>query len=164
MKRLLSVVLALAMSVAVASQTTKYGVTVLAEKNVDFATKRTYAWRKAQPSPDKAVDAQIVAAIDRELAALGMSRPESGPADVLVSYASLTRTDVNLKGKEDAKGALPEYRVGTLVIAMYDPPSNRRLLRLRADLPIDVPRSELGGAIDKAVAMMFAEYPTRKKK
>jgi hypothetical protein len=35
---------------------------------------------------------------------------------------------------------------------------------LRADLPIDVPRSELGGAIDKAVAMMFAEYPTRKKK
>jgi len=164
MTRLMAVVLVLAMSVAAASQTTKYGVTVLAEKNVDFGTKRTYAWRKAQPSPDKAIDAQIVAAVDRELAALGMSKPESGPTDVLVSYASLTRTDVNLKGKEDAKGLLPEYRVGTLVVAMYDPPSNRRLLRLRADLPIDVPRSELGGAIDKAVVMMFAEYPTRKKK
>jgi hypothetical protein len=160
----MTVFLALATTIGAASQTTKYGVTVLAEKNVDFAAKRTYAWRTAQPSPDKTIDAQIVAAIDRELAALGMTKPPSGPADVLVSYASLTRTDVNLKGQADDRGLLPEYRVGTLVIAMYDPASNRRLLRLRADLPIEVPRSGLEGEINKAVAMMFAEYPTRKKK
>jgi hypothetical protein len=165
MKRLVICVLALA-SIGItlaARQTTKYGVTVDAAKKVDFAAIRTYAWRRAQPSWDKTVDAQIVAAIDREMSALGMTKLASAPADVLVGYGSLTRTDVNLRGKEDAKGLLPQYWVGTLVVTFHDG-GNREVLKMRVDLPIDIKPDQLEASINQAVTLMFAEYPTRKRR
>jgi hypothetical protein len=156
------VLLATTAAAAPPRQMPKYGVTVTPEKNVNYTQLRTYAWRRAQPSQDKAVDSQIVAAIDRELAALGMTKGTER-VDTLVGYGSLTRTDVNLKGKEDAKGLLPQYWVGTLVVVFTDPATERRLLRMRVDLPIDIKPDELHRAIDKAVALMFAKYPTRER-
>jgi hypothetical protein len=151
-------------SLTAAAQTTRDGVTVTAEKNVDFSRFRTYQWRPGQPSADKTIDAQIIAAVDHELAKLGMSKAASPPSDVIVSYASLTRTDVDIKGKKDSKGLLPQHMVGTLVVAFYHPDTNRRLLRLRADLPIDTQPSELQAAINRAAGLMFAEYPTRRRR
>ena len=40
----------------------------------------------------------------------------------------------------------------------------RRLLRLRIDRPIEIEPAKLEGAINSAVAEMFAKYPTRRKK
>jgi hypothetical protein len=71
---------------------------------------------------------------------------------------------VDLKGKVDAKGNLPQFPVGTLIVTLHDPASFRQLLRMRVDLPIDTQRDQLEASINKAVEMMFAEYPTRKKK
>ena len=165
MKRFVICIIALAATGAMvaAGQTTKYGVTVTAEKKVDFGSFHTYTWRRAQPSWDKTIDAQIVAAIDREMSALGMTKVESAPADVFVGYGSLSRTDVDLKGKEDAKGLLPQYSVGTLVVTFHNS-GNREVLKMRVDLPIDTKPGELEGSINKAVAMLFAEYPTRTRK
>jgi uncharacterized protein DUF4136 len=165
MKRLFVAALTLAASVSVAAQENpKYGVVVTPEKNVDYSALHSYVWTRGQPSPVKAIDAQIVAAIDRELASLGMTKASSGPADVVVSYASLTRTDTNLKGKADSKGLLPHYPVGTLVVAFSEPASTRRLLRMRVDVPIETQGDQLEASINRAVALMFAEYPTRRRK
>jgi uncharacterized protein DUF4136 len=166
MMRLIAAVMVLAAvgGVAAAQSKPKYGATVTAAKNVDFAKLHTYSWRRALPSSDKAIDSQIIAAIDRELAGLAMTRVESGPADVLVAYSSLTRTDVDVKGKVDAKGLLPQYWVGTLVVALTDPASNQQLLRMRVDLPIETQRDQLEAAINRAAALMFAEYPTRRRR
>jgi hypothetical protein len=165
MNRLLIAAMVLATAaVPAAAQKPKYGVQVTAEKGVDFAKFRTYTWTRAQPSPDKTVDAQITAAVDRELAALGMTKAASGPGDVQVSYFSLSRTDVDVEGKKDAKGLLPQYWVGTLVVAMNEPASNLRVLRMRVDLPIDIQPNQLESAINHAAELMFAEYPTRKRK
>ena len=147
---------------AAALQGQTYGATVTAERGVDFTKFHTYTWRRSQPAADKTVDAQIVAAIDRELESLGMTKATDGPSDVVVTYASLTRTDVDLKGKTDSKGLLPQYWVGTLVVLFHDPASNRQLLRMRADLPIDTKPEQLQAAINRAAALMFAKYPTRK--
>jgi hypothetical protein len=147
-----------------AGQTPKYGVTVNAEKNVYFAKFMTYSWTTGQPSADKMIDAWVVAAVDRQLSALGMTKASSGPGDVLVAYYSLTRTDVDAKAKPDSKGARPEYRVGTLMVALLEPGSRRRLLRLRVDKPIDTEAAKLEATIDTAVTALFAEYPTRKRK
>ena len=57
-----------------AGQTPKYGVTVKAEKNVDFAKFKTYSWTTGQPSADKTIDARVIAAVDRELGALGLTK------------------------------------------------------------------------------------------
>jgi hypothetical protein len=147
-----------------AAQMPKYGVTATAEKNVDFAKFKTYSWTKSQPSADKSIDSRVIAAVDRELLALGMTKASSGPGDVLVSYASLSRTDVDVKAKADASGARPEHWVGTLVVALLDPASRQRLLRLRIDQPIDIDRAKLDPAIDAAVTALFAKYPTRPRK
>src|ERR1700748_2069514 len=88
----------------VAGQTPKYGVTVKAEKNVDFARFATYTWTEGRPSSDKTINAQVIAATDRELGALGLKKSVTGPGDVLVTYTSSTRTDVNTKAKADSQG------------------------------------------------------------
>jgi Domain of unknown function (DUF4136) len=147
-----------------AAQMPKYGVTVNAEKNVDFAKFSTYSWTTGQPSAVKEIDTHVKDAVDRELAALGMRRAATGPGDVLVAYYSLSRTDVDLKGKPDSKGALPQYAVGTLMVALLDPSSRHRLLRLRVDTPIDSEPTKLAATIDDAVAALFAKYPTRRRK
>ena len=141
-----------AATAAGADQVTKYGVTVTPEKNVDFQRFRSYVWQRGQPSADKAVDAQIILAVDRELARLGMAKVDSRPADVVVSYASLLRTDTDLKGPTNSKGLLPQYPVGTLVVVLLDPDTSRRLLRMRVDLPIETQRDRLPAEIDRAVA------------
>ena len=160
---ILAFFLSAAVTVSPAAQMPKYGVTVTADKNVDFSKFKIYSWTQGQPSAVKAIDAQIVAAVDRELGALGMAKSTSGPGDVMVAYYSLTRTDVNVHGKADAEGKRPEYSVGTLVVAFLDPATRHRTLRLRADKPIETAPGKLEAAIDSAVNELFAKYPTRQK-
>ena len=147
------------------AQTPKYGITVnVDDKKADFATVKTYAWQRGQASFDKAIDTQIVAAVDDELAKLGLVKGTGGAADVLVTYASTNRTDVDLKGKADASGVRPKYRVGTLVVAFLNPKTRNRLLRLRVDQPIDAEPDALQATIRNVVTQMFEHYPTRQKK
>jgi hypothetical protein len=103
------------------AQTPTYGVTVTVAKGVDPAKFKTYSWIKGGPSPDKTVDAQIVAAIDRELPGVGLTKTASGKPDVLVTYYSLRRTDVNLEAKPDSAGRQPQYPVGSLMVATSAP-------------------------------------------
>jgi hypothetical protein len=151
----------LVLSPAVLAQVTKYGVTVTAQKNVDFSKFATYSWTQGRGAYLKATDAHIKAAIDREMAGLGMKKVAGESGDVLVLYQSLTRSDIDLKG--DPSGDKP-YPVGTLVVALLQPGSHKELLRLRTDRPIDVAAGKLEAAIDSAVTELFQRYPTRSKR
>jgi Domain of unknown function (DUF4136) len=161
---IVSAVLCVIVPASFAGQMTKYGVTVTAEKNVDFARFKTYSWTQGQPSADKTIDAQITAAVERELSALGMTKAPSGPGDVLVTYSSVSRTDVDVTAKRKPNELPPQYSVGTLVVALLDPGNRRRLLRLRVDKPIETGPEQLKAAIDGAIAELFARYPTRSRK
>lgn len=164
MKRLVAGIgICAALTVAVAAQMPKYGVKVSIDKKVDFAAFKTYSWTQGQPSANKAIDARVVAAVDRELSALGMSKAAAAPGDVLVTYYSLSRTDANVDAKPDAAGQLPMYPVGTLVVALLDPANRQRLVRLRIDKPIEIEPAKLDTAIDEAVSALFARYPTKGK-
>jgi hypothetical protein len=150
-----------ASQVVIAGQRPKYGATVQVTKAADLAKAKTYAWTPGQPSADKTVDAQIMAAVDRELTALGFTKLASGPSDVLVTYRSLSRTDVDLKSTS-AKGGEPrEYLVGTLVVDILEPANRQSLFRVRMDTPIDTDRAKLEAEINAAVTAMFEKYPTR---
>jgi Domain of unknown function (DUF4136) len=148
----------------VAVQTPRYGVTVEAEKGVDFAKFKTYSWTPWEPSFQRNIDAQITAAVDSELGALGLTKAASGSGDVLVSYSSLSRADANLGARSDAGGVPPQSLVGMLRVRMLEPGSRRQVLQLRVDKPIDTEPARLEAAIKGAIAEMFAEYPTRRKK
>ena len=147
---------------ALLAQSKKYGVTASAEKNVDFTKFKTYSWSEGRPSADKTINAQIMAAVDKELAALGLTKVTATP-DVRVSYFSMTRTDVDVKAKPDASGLRPQYQVGTLVVALLNPTTLQPLLRLRADKPIEGGADAVGTAINEVAVEMFEIYPTRKK-
>ena len=161
MKSALLAAILLATTVTAGAQTQKYGVTATGDAKFNFTGLKTYVWTKGQPSIDQTVDAQITAAVDRELAALGLTKRAAEPGDVLVSYASQRRTDVDLKAKPNEKGASPQYSVGVLLVAFIEPGKHRRVLDLRMDTPIDTEPAKLSEAIDAAVAAMFAKYPTR---
>ena len=92
-----------------------------------------------------------------------MTKATSGTGDVLATYYSLSRTDVDLKAKPDAQGVRPQYSVATLAVALLEPGSRRQLIRMRADRPIEPDTTKLEGSIKAAVADMFAKYPTRNK-
>jgi hypothetical protein len=141
----------------------KYGVTVTADKNTDFTKIKSYTWTPGRPSPDKVVDALIVAAVDRELAGVGLTKAASGAGDVQVAYSSVGRTDVDVNARPDANGVRPQRSVGTVVVLMLDPSSRRELLRLRADKPVELEASRREAEINQAVAELFAKYPARKK-
>ena len=144
---------------ALAGQQPKYGVSVKASKPAALAKAKTYVWTKSQPSFDKDVDRQITAAVDRELAARGFTKLPSGAGDVVVTYASIGRTDVDLKSKPAEDGTRRQYAVGTLVVDMRDPASKASLFRVRMDTPIDKDPEKLEAAINAAVAAMFEKYP-----
>ena len=142
----------------------KYRVTVLkADTHTDFTRLRTYAWMPTQPSDIPQIDERVIAAVDRELAALGMTKAPEASCDVLATYLSINRTDVNVNAKKlNGKHGeyWPEYAVGTLVVSLLDPKTLDPLLRIRADRKIDAD-ARLASAIDGTVAEMFRKYPTR---
>jgi len=161
---LMACALLAASHVAMAGAQMKYGVTVLTLRQADLAKARTYGWTVAHPSPDKNIDRMIVAAVDRELAARGLTKVPSGPSDLVVSYDSLQRTDVDLKAKPTEAGTLRDVSVGTLVVDLRGPDNKQSFFRVRMDTPIDRPRAEMEAPINGAVTAMFEKYPSPSKR
>ena len=144
---------------APAAQRTKYGVSVKESKPAALAKVRTYTWIETRPAFDKTIDAQIRAAVDSELQARGLSKLATGPSDLLVTYSSLSRTDIDLKSKAASSGP-PELAVGTLVVDLRDPSNRVSLFQVRMDTPIETDRARLEATISVAVAAMFGKYPS----
>ena len=144
----------------------KYTATVTADKATDFAKIKTYVWQSGWEANDKKVHAQIVAAVDRELKALGLTLKPSGPSDVVVKYASLRRIDVqaNASMQATASDVRGQTEVGSLQVVMLQPGTGKELLRGRIDKPMELGAEQVEAAINAAVADIFAKYPTRVKK
>ncbi len=140
----------------------KYRVTVWTEKGTDFSKLRTYSWMQTHPSSVREIDTQIIASIERELQGVGVTRAASGTGDVVATYWSMNRTDVNVKAKPLAKNYSAEYPVGSIMVSLLDPRDLRPLLKLRADKRLD--GAALDVTIGTAVTEMFTQYPTRRRK
>jgi hypothetical protein len=141
----------------------KYGVSVKDSRPAALATVKTYRWTETHPSFHKTINAQIIAAVDLELQARGLKKLDSGPSDLVVTYRSLSRTDVNLKAKAGPSGP-PELGVGTLVVDLRDSANRASLFRVQMDTPIDNDPAKLDQTIKAAVAAMFEKYPRAAKR
>ena len=114
------------------------------------------------PSFFKDVDRQIVAAVDKELQARGLTKAAAGGRDLAVTYASISRTDVDLKSS-GKNGELAQFAVGTLVVDVRNPANKQSLFKVRMDTPIHNDPTKLEGEINAAVAAMFEKYPAAPK-
>ena len=126
-----------------------------------LAKVKTYTWTAGQPSPDKTVDQQIIAAVDRELKALGLTKLATGQGDARVTMRSQRRTDADEKAKPSATGALPTYAVGVLVVQMRDSASGQMLFNAKVDSPIDAEPAKLEATINASDRTLRAIPGTR---
>ena len=149
----------------VLGQTTKYGVTVDVIDAAALTNAATYTFVPGQPAFDKTIDQLIISAIDRQLKARGVTKVSSGTADMVVTYLSVRRTDVDLKSKPSAKdGTLREYPVGTLIVAISDPVDRqKKLFNGRIDEPIDLNPATFEATSNAAVGAIFEKYPRKAK-
>jgi ABC-type molybdate transport system substrate-binding protein len=149
----------------VLGQRTTYGVTVDVIDAAALIKAATYTFVPGQPAFDKTIDQLIISAIDRQLKARGVTKVASGSADMVVTYLSVRRTDVDLKSKPSAKdGTLREYPVGTLIVSISDPVDRqKKLFNGRIDEPINLDPATFEATSNAAVGAIFEKYPRKAK-
>ena len=147
--------------VAATAQKTKHRVAVTEVERDALEKVKTYTWTVSHPSFDKIADTQIIAAIDRELMIRGLTKLATGRGDAVVTYASLSRTDVDLKSEPSATGELRTYPVGVLVVQVRDSATGQMLFNAKLHSRIDTEPARLEAAINAATAAIFRKYPVR---
>jgi hypothetical protein len=161
-------VLALAIPTLAAAQKAKEPFTasvVQLDKTVDVTAFKTYSWTPGHPSLLPSVDKVLVAAIDAQMAAKGLTKADKG--DVLVCYHSVERQDVDLKTfdeKAPAAGAerpmAQMVRVGSLVIDLKNPATNKLIWRVKGEgVTSNLTDANRAEFLNAAVAKLFTLYP-----
>jgi Domain of unknown function (DUF4136) len=141
------------------------------DQRANFSAYRTYAWAAGPNLADDLNHARIVAAVDRQLAAKGLSQVDSTRnPDLLVVYRVGLHQDLEINGYDNrwmgpaggpSWARLEPVPVGTLAIGILDAKTRSLVWRASAsgDLnPNDSPE-KWDKKINKAAAKMFKHYP-----
>lgn len=173
MKRRIASFVALGVLVAVlgVAQAPTPPKVMLQDKAVDFASFRTYTYEASHPAILKEVDARVLAAMERQLAALGLTKATTGPGDVVLTYHTVTRNDVDLAtfdNKAPAPGAerkaADTLKIGTLVVDAKVAATGKLAWRARVERAFAGDQARQLKTVDEAVASAFTVYPTKTAK
>jgi hypothetical protein len=141
------------------------------DKTVDFTTFHTYSYEPSHPAILKEVDARIVAGIEAQLKALGLTKAASGKGDIVVTYHSVSRTDVDLSTfdkVEPAPGgerkAAQTLKVGTLAVDVNAASTGKLAWRGKVEKVFSGDAATQLKTVDEAVVAVFGVYPTKTAK
>ena len=138
------------------------------DHHADFSRYKTYTWAKVE-TPDSLWDDRVKDAIDRELSAKGWTRVATG-GDVSLVAVGTTHDRETLETFYNGMGwrwqgfgeAITQpihYRVGTLVVDMFDTASTRLIWRGSAsDVLANKPDKNIK-ELEKDVHKMFEHFP-----
>jgi hypothetical protein len=147
------------------------------DHQANFSQYKTYTWQEIKPA-DSLWDARIKNAVDAQLAAKGWTKVESG-GDVAVVAIKTSQTQRTLQtfydgvgggwgwrrfgggGFGDATTTEQDYKVGTLVIDLYDAKTRQLLWRGSAQDTVSDKATRNEKNLDKGVAKMFKVFPPR---
>ena len=122
------------------------------DPSADFSRFRTYAWTQGTPAPEAFLHQRIVAAIDSQLAAKGLTRSDANP-DLYVTYHTVMDVQKSITGFGTNHGPfgfgwgggldsinlnLNEVPVGTLVIDLGDAATRHLVWRGMGVQDVDV--------------------------
>ena len=157
---MLAIVLAGAVVQAQNVNTLRTEVKTDVDKKIDFKAFKTYAWEKGQISADPVSHKIVVAAVDAELAALGLTRQDA-KGDVLVRYHAVGRTDVDLKNaKKDGTG--PTSDVGKVAVELLGGTSFKQVWMATTEERLSKDPAARDTDIRRAITRLFTAYPGRK--
>ena len=150
------------------------------DRGADFSQFKTYTWEKVQTQDQLWVD-RIKEAVNTALAAKGLTPVESG-GDMAIVAIEMTKNQQTLNtfydgfgggwgwrwggfgGVGEATTTTDNYKVGTLVVDLFD--SNRKTLLWRgsaSDTLSDKSDKNIKN-LDKGVQKMFDHFPPGQKK
>jgi hypothetical protein len=148
------------------------------DRDTDFGHYRTYSWEKVQTQDPLWVD-RIKQAVNSALAAKGWTQVESG-GDVAVVAMETTQNQQTLNtfydgfgggwrwrgfgGFGDSTTTVDTYRVGTLVVDLFDAGTKSLIWRGSASDTLSDKSNKNIKTLDKGVQKMFDHFPPSPKK
>jgi hypothetical protein len=148
------------------------------DRSADFAQYKTYSWEKIQTADSLWVD-RIKQAVNAALTAKGLTPVESG-GDVAVVAIETTQNQNTLNtfydgfgggwrwrgmgGFGDATTTVETYKVGTLVVDLFDAHSKQLIWRGSSSDTLSDKSDKNIKNLDKGVQKMFDHFPPDRKK
>jgi len=168
MRTRLAVALLIALLIPVLGLAQKAPTVMQLDKAVDFATFHTYSYEPGHPAILKEVDARVVAGIEAQMAAVGLTKAAAGKGDVVVTYHTVTRTDVDLSTFDNVqpqaggeRKPAETLKIGTLVVDVKSTAAGKLAWRAKVEQVFaGSPAAQLK-AVDEAVVAVFSVYPTK---
>jgi Domain of unknown function (DUF4136) len=145
------------------------------DHNANFGQYKTYSWEKVQTKDPLLVD-RIKSAVNASLAAKGLTEVPSG-GDISVVAMEITKKQQTLNtfydgfgggwrwgGFGDATTTTETYKVGTLVVDLFDANSKNLIWRGSSSDTLSNNPNKNTKNLDKGVQKMFAHFPPEAKK
>jgi hypothetical protein len=145
------------------------------DRSTDFSQYKTYSWEKVQTQDQLWVD-RIKGAVDAALAAKGWTQVPSGGNASIVAI-EMTRNQQTLDtfysgfgggwrwggGLGDATTTVDTYKVGTLVVDLFDANSKKLVWRGSSSDTLSDKSDKNIKNLDKGVQKMFDHFPPGQK-
>jgi hypothetical protein len=135
-------------------------------KKTDLTKYKTYSWGPGHGALLPAADKAIIAEVEKQLAANGFTKAATGPGGLVVRYHSVERADVDLSTFDQKPPAPGEQRamaqtvkVGTLLVDLVDPGSQKLLWRGRVEGAISHDPATLEQQLNAAITRLFEKFP-----
>jgi len=140
------------------------------DHNANFGQYKTYSWKTVQTKEPLLVD-RIKSAVNSALAAKGLTEVSSG-GDVEVFAVETTQTQQTLDtfyngfgggrrwgGFSDATTTVETYKVGTLVVDLFDAKTQKLIWRSSSSDTLSDKADKNTKNLDKGVNKMFQHFP-----
>ncbi len=145
------------------------------DHQANFSQYKTYSWQEIKPA-NSLWDARIKNAVDAQLAAKGWTQVDSG-GDVAVVAIKTSKTQRTLQtfydgfgggwgwrrfgggGFGDSTTTEQDYKVGTLVVDLYDAKTKQLIWRGSAQDTLSDKAEKNEKNLNKGVAKMFKKFP-----
>jgi len=146
------------------------------DRTTDFSHYKTYSWEKVQ-TQDPLWVGRIKEAVNAALAAKGLTPVESG-GDIAIVAMEMTKNQRTLNtfydgfgggwrwggGFGDATTTVDNYKVGTLVVDLFDANAKKVIWRGSASDTLSDKSDKNIKNLDKGVQKMFDHFPPNDKK
>ena len=146
------------------------------DRSADFSQYKTYSWEKVQTQDPLLVD-RIKEAVNADLTAKGLT-PVDSRGDIAIVAIEMTKNQHTLNtfydgfgggwrwggGFGDATTTVDNYKVGTLVLDLFDAKTKKVIWRGSSTDTLSDKSDKNIKNLDKGVQKMFDHFPPEEKK
>ena len=167
------VLMAAVVALAVAGCGSSMTVATDYDRAANFAPFKTYSWREGTPLPNPLMSQRVVAAVDAQLKAKGLTRVDTG-GDVSVTYHAAADKQMDVQsfssgghyscwGGCSTSTTVTNVTVGTLIVDLVDAKADKMLWRGSATDTVSENPAENEKKVNDGVKKMFENFPPKGK-